>query len=158
MYLFLMKKSMWQLLPMVGFFTIVTHSNLLHIYILFFIGTHFTTDAVLFEDYSYIDETLIQYLQQHGPIGCRDYHTANILSTKGIPNYFSGCLTLTLKKFANVMPTDKIVLVDVSENVTNYIHTITSRGEILFLKQHRLQDSEAGLSWSIREERVSKIF
>lgn len=35
MYLFLMKKSMWQLLPMVGFFTIVTHSNLLHIYILF---------------------------------------------------------------------------------------------------------------------------
>ena len=121
-----------------------------------FIDTHFTTDAVLFEDYSYIDETLIQYLQQHGPIGCRDYHTANILSTKGIPNYFSGCLTLTLKKFANVMPTDKIVLVDVSENVTNYIHTILPGADIIS-KTHRLQDSEAGLSWSIREERVENF-
>lgn len=39
----------------------------------------------------------VQYLQKFGPIGCRDIHTTNLLYSKGIPAYFSGCLTLTLK-------------------------------------------------------------
>ena len=118
-----------------------------------FIGTHFSTDAILWEDYTYIDNALTQYLQQHGPIGCRDYHTANILQDKGIPNYFSGCMTLTLSKFQNVVPTHKIVLVDVSENITNYVKTIFSQKNIIS-KTHRLKDSEARLPWSVRETRV----
>ncbi|MGB1269887.1 MAG: polysaccharide pyruvyl transferase family protein [Flavobacteriaceae bacterium] len=40
----------------------------------------------------------IEYYKKHEPIGCRDYHTQKILEGKGIKAYFSGCLTLTLKK------------------------------------------------------------
>lgn len=37
-----------------------------------------------------------EYLVKHGPVGCRDLDTKNILDDAGVPNYFSACLTLTL--------------------------------------------------------------
>lgn len=37
-----------------------------------------------------------EYFIKHGPVGCRDTGTLNILQAHGIPSYFSGCLTLTL--------------------------------------------------------------
>jgi hypothetical protein len=40
----------------------------------------------------------VNYLKTHGPVGCRDFHTLNVLKEKGVPAYFSGCLTLTLKR------------------------------------------------------------
>lgn len=40
----------------------------------------------------------IEYYKKNEPIGCRDYHTQKILENKGVKTYFSGCLTLTLKK------------------------------------------------------------
>ena len=40
----------------------------------------------------------INYLKKYQPIGCRDYYTQNLLSSHGIKTYFSGCLTLTLKR------------------------------------------------------------
>lgn len=51
------------------------------------------------------------YLVDHGPIGCRDQHTKNILDHFNIPSYFSGCLTLTLKRPV-VALTDTILVVD----------------------------------------------
>ncbi|WP_308617239.1 polysaccharide pyruvyl transferase family protein [uncultured Eubacterium sp.] len=39
-----------------------------------------------------------EYLKRFEPIGCRDYYTQERLSERGIDNYFSGCVTLTLKK------------------------------------------------------------
>ncbi len=38
------------------------------------------------------------YLRAYGPIGTRDLWTSELLSRHAIPNYFSGCLTLTLQK------------------------------------------------------------
>lgn len=38
----------------------------------------------------------IQYLKKHQPIGCRDHYTAELLKSKGIDVFFSGCMTLTL--------------------------------------------------------------
>lgn len=38
----------------------------------------------------------IEYLKEHSPIGARDKYTLQKLQEKGIPSYFSGCLTLTL--------------------------------------------------------------
>ncbi len=38
----------------------------------------------------------INYLKSYEPIGCRDFHTMNLLKKQGISAYFSGCLTLTL--------------------------------------------------------------
>jgi len=37
-----------------------------------------------------------EYFVKHGPVGCRDTGTLEILQNNNIPSYFSGCLTLTL--------------------------------------------------------------
>lgn len=38
----------------------------------------------------------ISYLKEHAPIGCRDTYTRDLLLSKGVDAYFSGCMTLTL--------------------------------------------------------------
>lgn len=38
----------------------------------------------------------IEFLKKNGPVGCRDYYTKQLLESKGIPSYFSACMTLTL--------------------------------------------------------------
>lgn len=38
----------------------------------------------------------IEYFKKHSPIGCRDFHTTEVLQKKGVDAYFSGCLTTTL--------------------------------------------------------------
>lgn len=40
----------------------------------------------------------INYLNQHGPIGCRDEYTYQKLSQHGIHAYLNGCVTITLPK------------------------------------------------------------
>lgn len=40
----------------------------------------------------------IRYLKTREPIGCRDLYTQNTLKKQGIQTYFSGCLTLSLKR------------------------------------------------------------
>lgn len=40
----------------------------------------------------------IAFLKKYSPVGCRDYHTKNLLEAHGVPAYFSGCMTLTLGK------------------------------------------------------------
>lgn len=39
------------------------------------------------------------FYEQHGPVGCRDTRTLEILQDAGVPSYFSGCLTLTLPRY-----------------------------------------------------------
>lgn len=43
-----------------------------------------------------ISEESIRYFKKFQPIGCRDYFTRDLLASKGVEAYFSGCLTLTL--------------------------------------------------------------
>ncbi|WP_421132060.1 polysaccharide pyruvyl transferase family protein [Alteromonas sp. A079] len=58
-----------------------------------FISFHITPKArPVFEK----KETL-EFLQRHGPIGCRDFETKEFLLARGVDAYFSGCLTLTLQ-------------------------------------------------------------
>lgn len=55
----------------------------------------------------------IAYLKQHAPIGCRDTNTMKILDNVGIPNYFSGCLTLALgQKYKSEEKNRQIIFVD----------------------------------------------
>jgi hypothetical protein len=62
----------------------------------------------------------IDYLKKHGPVGARDYFTLSELQKRGIPSYFSGCITLTLdnpyKKRKEI-----IYAVDVDQEVIDYI-------------------------------------
>ena len=43
-----------------------------------------------------LSEVSVSYFKKHEPIGCRDTFTRDLLLSKGIDAYFSGCLTLTL--------------------------------------------------------------
>lgn len=43
-----------------------------------------------------LKEKSIEYFKNHEPIGCRDFKTVELLQSKGVNAYFSGCLTLTL--------------------------------------------------------------
>lgn len=38
----------------------------------------------------------IEYMRAHGPIGCRDWTTVDILLSVDVPAFFSGCLTTTV--------------------------------------------------------------
>lgn len=42
------------------------------------------------------DET-IEHLKAHAPIGCRDHSTVDLLLGQGIPAFFSGCMTTTVR-------------------------------------------------------------
>lgn len=43
-----------------------------------------------------INDEYADYLRRHGPIGCRDWTTVYLLRSKGVPAFFSGCITSTL--------------------------------------------------------------
>jgi hypothetical protein len=55
----------------------------------------------------------INYLKNHGPVGCRDKETEILLKKYDIPCYFSGCLTLALgEKYKSHNKGNKIIFVD----------------------------------------------
>ncbi|GAA1990981.1 hypothetical protein GCM10009718_30890 [Isoptericola halotolerans] len=39
---------------------------------------------------------VLDYLREHGPIGCRDWTTVDLLLSLDVPAFFSGCLTTTV--------------------------------------------------------------
>jgi hypothetical protein len=38
----------------------------------------------------------VEYLRRYGPVGCRDWTTTHLLTSMGVPAFFSGCLTSTI--------------------------------------------------------------
>lgn len=76
-----------------------------------------------------LSDESIKYLKSHEPIGCRDLYTVDLLRSKGVDAYFSGCMTLTLgHKFKSETREPKIYFVDpyvyVSKNITYYLPKI----------------------------------
>ena len=58
----------------------------------------------------------IRYLKKYQPVGCRDLYTQRLLEDHGIEAWFSGCVTLTLKKkdFEYPgLPRGKVILSDI---------------------------------------------
>ena len=43
-----------------------------------------------------LDEPTVQYLRAHGPIGCRDWTTVDLLLSAGVDAFFTGCVTSTV--------------------------------------------------------------
>lgn len=122
----------------------------------FFTGAHFNKDMLIFGDYSYLDRYAVDYLKKYEPIGCRDKRTAEVLNEKGIESYFSGCLTLTLQKFADAVPNHAVIATDVSEKIVNYIKELLVDKNIISWT-HRFTKSEQGWdSWEKREERLER--
>lgn len=118
-----------------------------------FIGTHFSRDQMIQNDWSYIDASVVRYLNQYGPVGCRDKHTADLLAQKQVASYFSGCLTMTLPRFSDVAPNNQTILVDVPDEVAAYVRRLLPSNDIVE-KTHRLTEGEIGGEWPEREERL----
>ena len=59
-----------------------------------------------------LDEKKTEYFKQHEPIGCRDYATLRKLERRGVKAYFSGCVTLTLKRDPSIERDDTTVFCD----------------------------------------------
>lgn len=61
----------------------------------------------------FLNKKTIDYLKKHAPIGARDMGTRDLLLSKGIDSYFSGCLTLCLgKKYKTDNKTDEMFFVN----------------------------------------------
>jgi hypothetical protein len=87
----------------------------------FFISIHMTGSFLP----TVFSQKNIDYLKEHGPIGARDLFTFNELQKRGIPSYFSGCLTLTLEN-PFTERNDIIYLVDLNPELINYIKSKVS--------------------------------
>jgi lipopolysaccharide biosynthesis glycosyltransferase len=62
-----------------------------------------------------------EYLRRHGPVGCRDWTTVYILRERGVPCFFSGCVTVTTNAiFADAPPereaSNGVAEIDVAKN------------------------------------------
>ena len=67
----------------------------------------------------------IEYLKRYEPIGCRDFYTMNLLNSKGVRAYFSGCMTLTLGyKYHNQDKTSNIYFVDPYFDIQKNLKTL----------------------------------
>lgn len=88
---------------------------------------HFSVNPRLNGGDDYIKAEGAQYLKVHGPVGCRDEETVKRLTANGVPTYFSGCMTLTLKPFPNLERKDYICAVDVDDQILEKIKSSTNR-------------------------------
>lgn len=108
-------------------------------------GEKITRNFVL-EDYG------ASWLIENGPVGCRDKNTKILLEKYGIPGYFSGCLTLTIKPYQEVVHHGEICLVDVPRDVKNYIRQKTRQK----VKEFTHFVNLPSLEWEQRREFVSE--
>lgn len=77
-----------------------------------------------------------QFFKLNGPVGARDKATLEFLKKNNIDSYFSGCVTLTLRKDPNVEKNDFVLAVDVSDAVYNKMKKMTKR-EIIRIDTNR---------------------
>jgi len=66
-------------------------------------------------------DDIIPYLQRFEPIGCRDEATMELLQSKGVKAYTSGCMTITLPKRDKEPKEFKTFFIDVSSKLEEYI-------------------------------------
>ncbi len=101
----------------------------------------------------YLNPNVLESFKKYGPVGTRDMHTKKILDQLEVPNYFSGCMTLTLNKFEGVKKEDYIVVVGLNDKEINYIKKKTKRKVIKFVQDVK-KGSFSNESWDERKKRV----
>jgi len=55
---------------------------------------------------SMLSKKSIEWFKKHGPVGCRDTYTLDVLSKAGVETYLSGCLTSTFENKFNYRSND----------------------------------------------------
>lgn len=123
-----------------------------------FISTHFSSYKSGGIKTEYLNDFSKTELLKYAPIGCRDSGTAKILDEYKIPNYFSGCLTLTIEKDPTIEKKDYICLVDIDPKVENCIYNNLGTKYEIIKKTHTLnKEKNMQLSWEERFSNVKKL-
>ena len=104
-------------------------------------------------DIDYLNDNILKSFKKYGPVGTRDIHKKKVLDELKIPNYFSGCMTLTINKFPNIKREDYIVTVGLKDNEIEYIKKKTNRKVIKFVQDVK-KGSFTNESWDQRKKRV----
>lgn len=86
----------------------------------FFAVTLSTVDKFTDLDKFLSDPYNLSYLLEHGPIGCRDEITYQILTQYQIPAYINGCMTAILPQYTGT-PGEKVLFVDAPKALLPYI-------------------------------------
>lgn len=124
-----------------------------------YILPYFTAVHVSETDYyqigeDFFNEQNIAYFQKYAPVGCRDRHTLQMFAKKNITAYFSGCLTLTLKKQPGIAKKDCIYLVDVDDEIRKKTESFGLPYEIV-TATHDMQP-HTQFDWELRREAVRR--
>ncbi|MBO4793868.1 MAG: polysaccharide pyruvyl transferase family protein [Deltaproteobacteria bacterium] len=94
------------------------------------------------------------WFRAYSPIGCRDLFTCEVFTEKNIPNYFSGCVTLTLPKQPETEDRGKyIVFVDLNKDVENKIRSMVGDKYEIRVVSHTTPNIN-GATWEERAKRV----
>lgn len=101
---------------------------------------HFTSLETVDVGDMYLSGLGGDYLRKYEKIGVRDIESQKRLNKYDIKNYFSGCMTLTIKPFQNILKKDTVYVVDVDEKVLEKVKAATNR-EIVVLT-HKLDARE----------------
>jgi hypothetical protein len=103
--------------------------------------------------------TYTEYLKQYEPIGCRDYHTKELLEKEGIKAYYSGCLTMTLQRKTNVK-TNKILVVDADIDTPDLFARIIPeeiRSKAVYLSQATMKKLSIAEKFRLAEEHLKEL-
>ena len=122
-----------------------------------FISTHISEYESGGIKSEFLSKYTINELKKYEPIGCRDSSTSKLLTKKGIENYISGCLTLSIEADKNIERTNKICLVDIEPTAEEYIKANLG-DERIIKRTHRLNKYvHSKLSWDERFKKVKKL-
>ncbi len=100
-----------------------------------------------------------KYLNNCGPIGCRDYFTRDNLRAQNVNAEFSGCITLTLPQQKKIKPEKEyICIVDVAASVEKKIRKQLEGTDIEIKKiSHDLPKDHPKKSWQQRMDEVEEL-
>ena len=105
----------------------------------------------------FLDEIGGAYLRHYGPIGARDATTMQMLESKNIPCYQSGCLTLTLPQIGEIKKTEEVLLVDVDPQNEKIIKTQYPNETFVSITHDVDMESYHSLSINQRFSRVEML-
>ena len=122
-----------------------------------YISMHFWKNDALDIGNTFLDGIGGEDLRRFQPIGCRDKETQDLLDEVGIENWFSGCVTLTLKAKLKKEKQKYICLTDVSEAVENYIRGKYPDLVIKVIHHEGADVISPDMDWNQRFNNVEKL-
>lgn len=122
-----------------------------------YISMHFWKHDALGIGSDYLDEFGREDLCAHGPVGCRDTETRQMLEEKGIPTWLSGCVTMTLKPIYPKTEGDYICLVNVSERLEKWVRTRYPNEKFIVVDQEAENMVRQEADWTERFANVEKL-